>query len=62
MVKFKYDIHCQMAMENSRFMGAITAIMEQLTGHHMEMAGVPESQWQQLREDFISTQQLDGPE
>ena len=61
-VKFKYDIHCQMAMENSRFMGAITAIMQQLTGHRMEMAGVPESQWQQLREDFISTQQLDGPE
>ena len=61
-VKFKYDIHCQMAMENSRFMGAIIAIMQQLTGNRMEMAGVPESQWQQLREDFISTQQLDGPE
>ena len=26
----------------------------------MEIVGVPESQWQQLREDFISTQQLDG--
>jgi DNA polymerase III subunit gamma/tau len=61
-VKFKYDIHCQMAMENSRFMEAITAIMQQLTGRHMEMAGVPESQWQQLREEFISTQQLDSSE
>ena len=28
----------------------------------MEIVGVPESQWQQLREDFISTQQLDGSE
>ncbi len=61
-VKFKYDIHCQMAMENSRFTGAIATITQQLTGRRMEMVGVPESQWQQLREDFISTQQLDGSE
>jgi DNA polymerase-3 subunit gamma/tau len=61
-VKFKYDIHCQMTMENNRFTGAIAAIMQQLTGRRMEMAGVPESQWQQLREDFISTQQLDDSE
>ena len=49
-----------MAMENSRFTGAIATIIQQLTGRRMEMVGVPESQWQQLREDFISTQQLDG--
>lgn len=61
-VKFKYDIHCQMAMENSRFTGAIASIAQQLTGRRMEMAGVPESQWQPIREDFISTQQLDGSE
>lgn len=61
-VKFKYDIHCQMTMENSRFMGAIATITQQLTGRRMEMVGVPESQWQQLREDFISTQHQDGPE
>ncbi|MFB5285405.1 DNA polymerase III subunit gamma/tau [Peribacillus sp. Hz7] len=60
-VKFKYDIHCQMAMENSRLIGMLASIMEQLTGRRMEMAGVPESQWQQLREEFLSTQQLDGP-
>ncbi|PRS23534.1 DNA polymerase III subunit gamma/tau [Bacillus sp. RJGP41] len=61
-VKFKYDIHCQMAMENNRFVEVIGSIMQQLTGHRMEIAGVPESQWQRLREDFISTQQFDGPE
>lgn len=61
-VKFKYDIHCQMAMENSRFTGAIAAITQQLTGRTMEMVGVPESQWQQIREEFISTQQLDTSE
>lgn len=61
-VKFKYDIHCQMAMENSRFIEVLAAIMQQLTGHRMEMAGVPEDQWQSIREDFISTQQLDNPE
>lgn len=61
-VKFKYDIHCQMAIENNRFTEALAAIMQQLTGRRMEMAGVPESQWQSLREDFISTQQHEGPE
>ncbi|MFJ7748255.1 DNA polymerase III subunit gamma/tau [Peribacillus sp. NPDC097295] len=61
-VKFKYDIHCQMAMENNRFVEVIASIMQQLTGHHMEIAGVPESQWQRLREDFISTQQFESPE
>ncbi|TDL84508.1 DNA polymerase III subunit gamma/tau [Vibrio vulnificus] len=61
-VKFKYDIHCQMAMENNRFVEVIASIMQQLTGHRMEIAGVPDSQWQRLREDFISTQQFDGPE
>lgn len=61
-VKFKYDIHCQMAMENNRFVEVIASIMQQLTGNRMEIAGVPESQWQRLREDFISTQQFDGPE
>ena len=61
-VKFKYDIHCQMAMENNRFVEVIASIMQQLTGQRMEIAGVPESQWQRLREDFISTQQFDGSE
>ncbi|MFI8496662.1 DNA polymerase III subunit gamma/tau [Peribacillus butanolivorans] len=61
-VKFKYDIHCQMAMENNRFVEVIASIMQQLTGRRMEIAGVPESQWQRLREDFISTQQFEGTE
>ena len=61
-VKFKYDIHCQMAMENNRFVEVIGSIMQRLTGVRMEIVGAPEGQWQQLREEFISTQQLDGPE
>lgn len=59
-LKFKYDIHCQMTMENSRFLEAIASIMQQVTGHRLELAGVPESQWAQIREEFISTQQMDG--
>ena len=51
-VKFKYDIHCQMAMENNRFTEALAAIMQQLTGRRMEMAGVPESQWQSITRGF----------
>ncbi|MFJ5625658.1 DNA polymerase III subunit gamma/tau [Peribacillus loiseleuriae] len=59
-LKFKYDIHCQMAMENTRFIEVMASIMENVTSHRLEMAGVPESQWQSIREGFLSTQQLDG--
>lgn len=61
-VKFKYEIHCQMAMENGRFTGALANIMLSLTGRHMEMAGVPENQWHYIREEFISSQHADGLE
>ncbi|MFD0051997.1 DNA polymerase III subunit gamma/tau [Actinomycetes bacterium NPDC127524] len=61
-LKFKYDIHCQMAMENDRFIETMAMILQQITGHRLEMAGVPESQWQQLREDFLATQNQDSTE
>lgn len=61
-LKFKYDIHCQMAMENHRFIEAMASIMQKITGHRLEMAGVPESQWQQIREEFLATQRIDSPD
>lgn len=52
-LKFKYDIHCQMAMENHAFTSAISSILEELTGSSYAAIGVPEDQWTAIREDFI---------
>lgn len=52
-IKFKYEIHCQMAMENAHFVQTLSNIYEQWTGTSMQIIGVPEEQWQQLREEFL---------
>ncbi len=54
-LKFKYDIHCQMAMENQSFTDAIASILEELTGNRYDAIGIPEEQWMSIREDFIRT-------
>lgn len=55
-LKFKYEIHCQMAMENQKFLEAITSILLELTGIGYQMVGVPEAQWNDIRENFIHNQ------
>ncbi|WP_018665279.1 DNA polymerase III subunit gamma/tau [Heyndrickxia acidiproducens] len=52
-IKFKYEIHCQMAMENQKFLHAITSILGELTGREYQAAGVPEGEWNTIREDYI---------
>jgi DNA polymerase III subunit gamma/tau len=61
-LKFKYEIHCQMAMENQRFLEALSAILEELVGVPYAVIGVPEKQWGKIREDFIRSQKLDQKE
>ncbi|PLT27678.1 DNA polymerase III subunit gamma/tau [Peribacillus deserti] len=61
-VKFKYDIHCQMAMENSRFLDALGSIIQQTIGKRLAVIGVPEDQWGKIREEFLSTQSNDMTE
>ncbi|WP_409252446.1 DNA polymerase III subunit gamma/tau [Bacillus sp. SCS-153A] len=61
-LKFKYDIHCQMAMENAGFTDALSSILGQLAGTDYQPIGIPENQWQSLREDFIKHQRNDDPE
>lgn len=56
-LKFKYEIHCQMAMENHKFLEAISSILLELTGIGYQMIGVPENQWNDIRENFIKNQQ-----
>jgi DNA polymerase III subunit gamma/tau len=58
-IKFKYEIHCQMAMDNNRFLEAISGIIHELTSRTMSIVGVPEEQWQSIRESFIHEQQND---
>jgi DNA polymerase III subunit gamma/tau len=58
-IKFKYEIHCQMAMENTRFTEIVSGAMNDYTGKRMQVIGVPEDQWLKIRENFIS-QRGDG--
>ncbi|WP_079504133.1 DNA polymerase III subunit gamma/tau [Mesobacillus jeotgali] len=58
-IKFKYEIHCQMAMENTRFTETVSDAMQDYTGKRMQVIGVPEEQWLKIRENFIS-QRGDG--
>jgi len=52
-LKFKYEIHCQMAMENNKFIEAISAILQEITGIQYQAVGIPENQWNEVREDFL---------
>lgn len=56
-IKFKYEIHCQMAMENQRFIQTMGSVLFDLVGKQLQVVGVPEEQWTNIREKFISTQQ-----
>jgi DNA polymerase-3 subunit gamma/tau len=59
-LKFKYEIHCKMAMENAKFLEAISLILSEITGIRYHMVGVPEDQWNHIREDFIHNQKGEG--
>ncbi len=52
-LKFKYDIHCQMAMENKTFSTSFPQLIASLTGQMYEVVYVPEESWLKIREDFI---------
>lgn len=52
-LKFKYDIHCQMAMENKTFSTSFPQLIASLTGTMYEVLYVPEENWLKIREDFI---------
>ncbi|MCR2823346.1 DNA polymerase III subunit gamma/tau [Lederbergia panacisoli] len=59
-LKFKYEIHCKMAMENQSFLNITSSILEEITGKKLQFVGVPEDQWMQIREDFLQNQKQDG--
>ncbi|MDF2040233.1 DNA polymerase III subunit gamma/tau [Cytobacillus oceanisediminis] len=60
-VKFKYEIHCQMAMDNAKFLDTLANVLFELLGKKMQLVGIPDEQWQSVREDFLRSQR-DGDE
>lgn len=54
-ISFKYEIHCQMAMDNERFLIALSDLTQELIGRRLSVVGVPEEQWQTIRAGFIKT-------
>lgn len=57
-IKFKHEIHCQMAMENHRFIQTVAGSLQQLTGRQLTLLGVPEEQWLSIRENFLNSHQF----
>ncbi|MFK2827217.1 DNA polymerase III subunit gamma/tau [Bacillus sp. B190/17] len=61
-LKFKYEIHCQMATENKHFMDSISSILHELIQAAYQVICVPEEVWLTIRQNFIKTQKTDGSE
>ncbi|MBC1318353.1 DNA polymerase III subunit gamma/tau [Listeria booriae] len=65
-LKFKHEIHCQMAMDNPNFVDTVTNGISRLTKNNYSFIGIPEDQWGEIRENFLknadNTEAEDGGE
>jgi len=61
-IKFKHEIHCQMAMDNVKFVDAFSSMLSELFGNYMQVIGIPDEHWQKIREDFLQNQRNDEQE
>jgi DNA polymerase III subunit gamma/tau len=62
-IKFKHEIHCQMAMENNLFVEKVSSVYQELINMKLDVLGVPEEQWITIRESFLNSHQTnDGEE
>lgn len=52
-VKFKYDIHCQMVAENNMLVSNFTQMLASQIGTLYELLCIPDGDWVKLREEFI---------
>ncbi|MHC5252771.1 DNA polymerase III subunit gamma/tau [Listeria kieliensis] len=64
-LKFKHEIHCQMAMENASFVETVETSISRLTQANYHFIGIPEDQWHDVRENFIKlhnngSEEMDG--
>ena len=58
-LKFKYDIHCQMVAENEALISIFTQSLSAETGVLYEVLCIPEGAWLTLRENFIRENGMD---
>lgn len=61
-LKFKYEIHCQMAMNNQEFISGLKSTLLQITGSSFDIVGVPEDAWKKIREEYVANQKTDNDE
>jgi len=61
-VKFKYNIHCKKVMESASYLERISSILQQLIGKNLEFVGIPNEQWMPVREEFLSSQNIEEKE
>ncbi|AYC28360.1 DNA polymerase III subunit gamma/tau [Paenisporosarcina cavernae] len=52
-LKFTYDIHCQMAADNQSFTSSFGELSQQHLGKVYDVLFVPEEEWLKIREEFI---------
>ena len=57
-LKFKYDIHCQMVAENNMLLSSFVQILATQIGSVYEVLCIPEDDWLKLREEFIRERSL----
>ena len=57
-LKFKYEIHCLMASENSSLRSGLADALSAQAGKPYEVLYVPEEGWLKVREDFIRNHDL----
>ncbi|MEG0261079.1 MAG: DNA polymerase III subunit gamma/tau [Lysinibacillus sp.] len=57
-LKFKYDIHCQMVADNQLLKTNFTQLLSNQTGVMYEMLCTPEEAWLKIREEFIRDHSL----
>lgn len=58
-LKFKYDIHCQMAADNQELISNFRQYMAGVTGNLYEIVFVPEENWLKIRADFIQHHKME---
>ena len=54
-IKFKHEMICQMALSRADFLDAVNGALFKLTGKRFVLLGVPEDQWQPIRENFLNS-------
>ncbi|QTN01228.1 DNA polymerase III subunit gamma/tau [Sediminibacillus dalangtanensis] len=52
-VAFKYEIHCSLALDHKQ---AIESLLAEVIGKSLTVIPIPEANWQELREEYVSKQ------